>query len=91
MYFQEGADIMETVIDPMLLIFYVIATIIFIASSYKKGELRMFGLTILLMAGAIVWCIIGVEILEGIFVLTASVIAVVGAIILRIKTRKLEG
>ena len=81
---------METVIDPMLLIFYCIASLIFIVSSYKKGEIRAFGVVVLAMTGAILWCIIGIEIIEAIFVLSASIFAVVGAVILRMKTRKLE-
>jgi len=88
--FQEGADVMETVVDPMLLAFYCIASVIFLASSYKKGEIRLFGIVVLLMTGAILWCIMVVEIMEAIFVLSASITAVVGAIILRMKTRKLE-
>ena len=89
MIFQEGADVMETVIDPMLLIFYIIASLMFVASSYKKGDIRVFGIVVVLMMGAIIWCIIGIEIIEAIFVLSASLFAMIGSIILRMKTRKL--
>ena len=91
MIFQEGAaDLMETVIDPMLLFFYIIATIIFAISSYKKPNLRMFIFVCSLMTGAIVWCIVGVELIEGIFVLMASVFCVIGAGILRMRITKSE-
>ena len=80
---------METVIDPMLLVFYCIASLMFVASSYKKGDIRIFAITVLTMTGAILWCILEVEIAEAIFVLSASVVAVVGSIVLRMKTRKL--
>ncbi|MFX1395032.1 MAG: hypothetical protein ACFFAH_15875 [Promethearchaeota archaeon] len=90
MIFQEGADIMGSVIDPMLLVFYALATIVFIATAYKKGEIRVFGLALLLMTGGIVWCILEVEILEATFILIASVVGVIASIILRIKTRIME-
>ena len=90
MIFQEGSDMMETVIDPMLLAFYIIASLIFGISSYKKADLRLFTIAILLMTGAIVWCMIDVEIIEAIFVLTASVVAVISAVMIRMKNRKLD-
>jgi len=87
--FQE-ADVMETVIDPMILVFYIIATAIFTISSYKKVDLRLFSLTFFLMMVAIVFCIIGIEILEAIMVVSASSVAMLAAVILRIKTKKFE-
>ena len=79
---------METVIDPMLLAFYCLATIIFALSAYKKPQLRMFIGVFSSMTGAIIWCMIGIELIEGIFVLMASILSVVGAAILRVKITK---
>ena len=89
MLFQE-ADVMETIIDPMILLFYIIAASIFAISSYKKVDLRLFALTFFLMMGAIIFCIIGIELIEAIFVLTASSVAMLAAVVLRLKTRKFE-
>ncbi len=89
MIFQE-TDLMETVIDPMLLIFYIIATTIFILSSYKKAELRLFSITLICMTFAIVWCLVGNEIVEGIFVMSASVVSVIATLMLRTKSKSVE-
>ncbi len=85
MILQE--DVMETVIDPMLLMFYVIASLIFLVTSYKKPELRLFIVTLVLMTGGITWCLLEVEIMEATFTFTASGVALLSAIILRNKTK----
>ena len=91
MLFQEGtANLMETVIDPLILTFFVIAATIFGISSYKKADLRLFAIAFLFMSGAMVFCILEIEIIEATLVITSSVISVIAAVILRIKTRKLE-
>ncbi len=87
MILQEGADIMETVIDPFLLLFYALAAIIYTATSFKKPELRVFIITLLLMTAGITMCILGVEILEASFTFAASGVALLSAIILRTKTK----
>ncbi len=89
--FQEGtADLMETIIDPMILVLYIIAAIIFGISAYKKAEIRTFIAVILVMMGATIWCLIGVEIIEATFVVSAGALSLVAAIILRLKTQKAE-
>ena len=85
MILQE--DVMETVIDPMLLMFYVIASTIFLITSYKKPELRLFIVTLVLMTGGITWCLLEVEIMEATFTFIASGVAILSAIILRTKTK----
>ncbi len=90
MILQEGADIMETVIDPFLLFFYALACIVFALTSYKKPELRVFIVTLLLMTGGITMCIVGIEIMEAGLTFGASGVAVLSAIILRNKT-KMQG
>ena len=87
MILQEGADIMETVIDPFLLTFYALACIIFAMTSYKKPELRVFIVTLLMLTGGITMCILGVEILEAGLTFGASGVALLSAIILRNKTK----
>ena len=89
MLFQE-TDVMETIVDPMILLFYIIAAAIFTISAYKKVDLRLFSLTFALMMGAIVFCIIGIEIFEAIMVFSASSVAMLAAVILKIKSRKFE-
>ncbi len=86
MIFQEEA-LMETVIDPMLLIFYIVATAIFVLSSYKKPELRLFSVVLICMTIAIVWCIVGIEIMEATFVISASVVSIIATLMLRIKSK----
>ncbi len=87
MIFQEGeVDVM----DPVLLIFLILATCVFAISTYRKAELRMFSITLMLMTVGVIWCIIGSEIMEALFVIMASSVAGVTAIFLRIKTKKLE-
>jgi hypothetical protein len=86
MIFQEGVELMDSV----LLIFLILATCVFALSTYRKAELRMFSITLTLMAVGVIWCIIGSEIMEAIFVIMASSVAGVTAIFLRIKTKKLE-
>ncbi len=85
MILQE--DMMETVIDPFLLLFYVIATTIFVFTSYKKPELRLFIGTLVLMTAGITWCLIGLELLEASFTFAGSGVALLSAIILRTKTK----
>jgi len=85
--FQEGE---VELMDPVLLIFLIIATSVFTINTYRKAELRLFSITLLLMTVGVIWCIIGSEIMEAIFVFTASSVAGVTAIILRIKSKKLE-
>ncbi len=87
MILQEGADIMESVIDPFLLTFYSLACIVFALTSYKKPELRVFIVTLLLMTGGITMCILGVELLEAGLTFAGSGVALLSAIILRNKTK----
>jgi len=87
MIFQEGeVDVM----DPVLLVFLILATCVFTLSTYRKAELRMFSLTLTLMTVGVIWCIVGSEVMEALFVIMASSVAGVTAIFLRIKTKKLE-
>ncbi len=90
MIFQE-TDLMETVIDPMLLIFFCIATAIFMLSSYKKPELRMFSVVLICMTIALVFCMLTIEIVEASFVVIASGVSVISTLMLRTKSKSVEG
>ena len=89
MIFQEES-LMETVIDPMLLIFFCVATAIFVLSSYKKPELRLFSVTLICMTIALVFCMLTIEIIEASFVVIASGVSILATLMLRIKSKSVE-
>ncbi len=86
MIFQEDT-LMETVIDPMLLIFFCVATAIFVLSSYKKPELRLFSIVLICMTIALVFCMLAIEIVEATFVVVASGVSILATLMLRTKSK----
>ncbi len=91
MIFQEGlVESVEFVVDPVNLIFWTIATAIFVINSYKKGEIRLFSASFAAMILATLFCYLEFEAIEATLIVVASSIALLSAIYLRIKTMKTE-
>jgi len=80
--------LIDTVINPLLLVFFSIAAVLFLLTSYKKKELRFFTVVLVIMAIAIMFCMVENTSVEGILMVTASTISVLCAIYLRINTNK---
>lgn len=87
---EEFEGLMITTIEPTLLVLLVIAFTVFLGSSYKKAEMRLFSVTLLLFAVAILFAMASLFLLEGIFVMISAGSSVLAALFLRFKTKKME-
>ena len=91
MIFQEGlVESVEFIVDPMNLIFWTIATALFVINSYKRGEIRLFSASFAAMIFATLFCYLEFEAIEATLIVIASSLALLSAIYLRIKTMKTE-
>ncbi|MFX1393540.1 MAG: hypothetical protein ACFFAH_08190 [Promethearchaeota archaeon] len=92
MIFQESGLVenLELIIDPLNLIFWIIATAIFVINSYKKKEIKFFSISFFLMIIATALCFLEVELFEALFIMFAAIMALLASIFLRIKTVKRE-
>ena len=87
---EEFEGLMLTTIEPTLLVLLLLAFTIFLGSSYKKAEMRLFSLTLIIFAVAIIFAMAGLFLIEGILVMVSSCSSVLAALVLRFKTKKTE-
>ncbi len=87
---EEFEHLMLVTIEPTLLAFLFIAFAVFTISAYKKVEIRLFSIVLLLLAVAIIFAMFEIFVVEAILLMGSSVTSVLAAIVLRIKTKNME-
>ena len=87
---EEFEHLMLVTIEPTLLAFLFIAFAVFTISAYKKVEIRLFSVVLLLLAVAIIFAMFEIFVVEAILLMGSSVTSVLAAIVLRIKTKNME-
>ncbi len=87
---EEFEHLMLVTIEPTLLAFLFIAFAVFTISAYKKVEIRLFSVVLLLLAVAIIFAMFEIFVVEAILLVGSSVMSVLASIVLRIKTTNME-
>ncbi len=88
---QEGElGELEYIVDPVLIVYYCIAIGIFVATSWKRKELRLFTITFVLLTIALAFLLFGQILIETFVVLSAGLSSIVFSMYLRIKSKSQE-
>ncbi len=89
---QQGGELGELglIVDPVLIAYYCIAIGIFVATSWKRKELRLFTITFILLTIGLVFLLMGQILIETFIVLSAGISSVVCSMYLRIKSKSQE-
>ncbi len=89
---QQGGELgeLEYIVDPVLIAYYCIAIGIFVATSWKRKELRLFTITFILLTIGLVFLLMGQILIETFIVLSAGISSVVCSMYLRIKSKSQE-
>ncbi len=89
---QEGElGQLEYIVDPVLIAYYCIAIGIFVATSWKIKELRLFTITFALLTIGLVFLLMGQILIETFIVLSAGISSIVFSMYLRINSKSQEG